>query len=107
MEEAIKKLSKMKNLTISYDGGTTKHVESIYTIHVTTPGSHQSYLIEGSEKFGLSHTGPQIKKEILKVFYMVYLWDSNSNSNILFRSWIALADRTSPGYHLTALETQS
>lgn len=71
-EEAIKKLSKMKNLTISYDGGTTKRVESIYTIHVTTPDSRQSYLIEGSEKSGLSHTGQQIAEEILKVFYMVY-----------------------------------
>ena len=70
-EEAIKKLSKMKNLTISYDGGTTKRVESIYTIHVTTPGSRQSYLIEGSEKSGLSHTGPQIAKEILKVLHAV------------------------------------
>jgi hypothetical protein len=78
-EEAIKKLSKMKNLTISYDGGTTKRVESIYTIHVTTPDSRQSYLIEGSEKSGLSHTGPQIAEEILKVFYAVYLWNLNSN----------------------------
>lgn len=68
-EEAIKKLSKMKNLTISYDGGTTKRVESIYTIHVTTPDTRQSYLIEGSEKSGLSHTGPQIAEEILKVFF--------------------------------------
>jgi len=31
------KLSKVKNLMISYDGGTTKAVKSIYTIHVTTP----------------------------------------------------------------------
>lgn len=69
-EEAIKKLSKIKNLTISYDGGTTKAVESIYTIHVTTPG-RRSYLIEGSEKSGISHTGPQIAKELLKVGYSI------------------------------------
>ena len=67
-EEAIKKLSKMKNLIISYDGGTTKHVESIYTIHVTTPDSRQSYLIEGSEKSGLSHTRPRIAKDIFEGF---------------------------------------
>ena len=69
-EEAIKKLLKIKNLTISYDGGTTKAVESIYTIHVTTP-SRRSYLIEGSEKSGISHTGPQIAKELLKVLYSI------------------------------------
>ena len=39
----------------------------------------KSYLIEGSEKSGLSHTGPEIAKEILKVFYFVYLWDLDSN----------------------------
>ena len=48
-EEDIQMLLKIKNLTISYDGGTTKVVESIYTIHVTPPQSQQAYLIEGSE----------------------------------------------------------
>ena len=70
-KEAIKKLSKIKNLTISYDGGTTKAVESIYTIHVITP-SHRSYLIEGSEKLGISHTGPQIAMELLKVLSVIH-----------------------------------
>lgn len=66
-EDVIQKLSKMKNLTISYDGGTTKAVESIYTIHVTAPGSRQAYLIEGSEKSGVSHTGAHIAELLLKV----------------------------------------
>ena len=78
-KEAIQKLSKMKNLTILYDGGTTKAVESIYTIHVTTPNSRQAYLIEGSEKSGLSHTGPQIAKELLKVMHVASFLDPNSN----------------------------
>ena len=70
-KEANKKLSKIKNLTISYDGRTTKAVEFIYTIHVTTPGC-RSYLIEGSEKLEISHTGLQIAKELLKVSSVIH-----------------------------------
>lgn len=66
-DEAIKKLTKMKNLTISYDGGTTKAVESIYTIHVTTPISREPYFITGDESSGVSHTGSHIAEKILEV----------------------------------------
>lgn len=45
------------------------------------------------QKYGLSHTEPQILKEILKDFYTVYLWNLKAKSNINLRSWIALADR--------------
>jgi hypothetical protein len=69
-EEEIKMLSKIKNLTISYDGGTTKAVESIYTIHVTTPRTQQAYLIEGNEASGVLHTRPQIANELFKVSSM-------------------------------------
>jgi hypothetical protein len=68
-ENNIQMLSKIKNLTISYDGGTTKAVESVYTIHVTTPQTWQVYLIEGSEASGVSHTGPQIAEELFKVSF--------------------------------------
>ena len=70
-EEKIRMLSKLKNLTISYDGGTTKAVESIYTIHVTTPRRRQAYLIEGNEASGVSHSGPQIAEELFKVLYIL------------------------------------
>jgi hypothetical protein len=70
-DEVIAKLSKIKNLTISYDGGTTKAVESIYTIHVTTPHTRQAYLIEGSEQSGVSHSGPHIADELFKVRLLI------------------------------------
>jgi hypothetical protein len=70
-EEEVQMLSKVKNLTISYDGGTTKAVESIYTIHVTTPRHRQAYLIEGNEASGVSHSGPQIANELFKVDFML------------------------------------
>ena len=68
-DEVITKLLKFKNLTISYDGGTTKAVESIYTIHVTTPNTWKTYLIEGNEQSGVSHSGPQIANELFKVCF--------------------------------------
>ena len=80
-EEKIQMLSKVKNLTISYDGGTTKAVESIYTIHVTTPRQRQAYLIEGNEASGVSHTGPQIANELFKVDFILHTNLCVSNAN--------------------------
>ena len=85
-EEAIQKLSKIKNLTISYDGSTTKAIKSIYTIHMTTPKSWEAYLIEGSEKLGVSHMGLQIANGLLKVSYITLL--SEFNFNLSLRLWI-------------------
>jgi len=78
-EEDIKMLTKIKNLTISYDGGTTKAVESIYTIHVSTPRTRQAYLIEGSKASGVSHTGTQIAEELFKVrLYYTFIFILNA-----------------------------
>lgn len=67
IDEATVHLKKLNNLTISFDGGTTRATKSIYTIHITTPQSCQAYLIEGSERSGESHTGKQIADKLLKV----------------------------------------
>jgi hypothetical protein len=42
-------------LTISYDGGTTKATESIYTIHITFGESSVSYFVLGDKSSGVSH----------------------------------------------------
>jgi len=102
-EEAIQKLSQIKNLTISYDGGTTKAIESIYTIHVTTPKSQEAYLIEGSEKSGVSHMGLQITTELLKVSYITLI--SDFNFNLSLRLWIELANKDFQAYHWIVLGT--
>lgn len=67
MDKAIAHHKKFNNLTISFNGGTTWATESIYTIHITTPQSHQAYLIDSSERSGESHTGKQIADKLLKV----------------------------------------
>lgn len=47
------------NLTITFDGNTTRAQESVYTVHVTTP-DRQVFLMEGHEASGLSHTAEHI-----------------------------------------------
>lgn len=64
---SIEKLKTLDNLTISYDGGTTKLVQSIYTVHVTTPDARESYLLAGDESSGLSHSAEYIVKLLKKI----------------------------------------
>ncbi|KAJ6512898.1 ribonuclease H-like domain-containing protein [Mycena sanguinolenta] len=67
---SIEKLKTYHNLTISYDGGTTKGHQSIYTVHVTTP-DRVAHLIKGDEASGFSHTGEHIKKVVMDVIRMI------------------------------------
>ncbi|KZV91751.1 hypothetical protein EXIGLDRAFT_647914 [Exidia glandulosa HHB12029] len=64
---AVDHLRTCDNLTISYDGGTVKIVQSVYTVHVTEPRSHESYFLRGDESSGLSHTGEYIRDLVLGV----------------------------------------
>ncbi|KAJ6624130.1 hypothetical protein B0H10DRAFT_1943334 [Mycena sp. CBHHK59/15] len=71
---ALEKLKKCYNLTISYDGGSTKGGQSIYTIHVTTADC-EPYLIKGNEALGVSHTGKQevvFARGIVGEFYLPF-----------------------------------
>ncbi|KAG1743283.1 uncharacterized protein EDB91DRAFT_1081218 [Suillus paluster] len=54
------------NLTITFDGNTTKLPESVYTIHVITP-VHWVFLVEGDESSEVSHTGAKIHEVLKKV----------------------------------------
>lgn len=58
------------NLTISYDGGTTKRPQSAYTVHFTTPDG-RSFLIEGEESSDSSHTGEHIAHMLLNAMDLV------------------------------------
>ncbi|QRV92571.1 hypothetical protein RhiJN_20589 [Ceratobasidium sp. AG-Ba] len=55
-QQSINALSQQDLLTLSFDGGTTRKHESIYTVHVTTPTTRDAYLMEGNEASGISHT---------------------------------------------------
>ncbi|KAJ7673239.1 ribonuclease H-like domain-containing protein [Mycena polygramma] len=63
---ATKELKTQYNLSLGYDGGTTRGKQSIYTFHVTTP-DREVYLMKGDEASGFSHTGEHIRTQILEV----------------------------------------
>lgn len=55
-KKQIAYLQTQENLTGTYDGGTTRRPQSIYTFHVTD-SSRRTFLIEGDESSTVSHTG--------------------------------------------------
>jgi hypothetical protein len=65
--QSIKVLSELSQLTLTFDGGTTRGGESVYTVHVTDPATREAYLIEGNEATGVSHTGEHIETVLDKV----------------------------------------
>ncbi|KAF8601985.1 hypothetical protein BDV93DRAFT_474979, partial [Ceratobasidium sp. AG-I] len=64
--ESIKRLSQLQNLTLSFDGGTTRGGESVYTVHVTDPLTREAHLVECSEETGVSHTAEHIRSVLDK-----------------------------------------
>jgi hypothetical protein len=70
--ESIKKLSQLNNLTLSFDGGTTRGGESVYTVHVTDPSTREAHLVECSEETGVSHTAEHIRGVLDKVCMRIY-----------------------------------
>ena len=106
-EEEIQMLSKVMNLNISYDGGTTKAVKSISMIHVTTPHLQQAYLIEGNEASGVSHSSPQIANETFKFDFMLFDCSLYQILICFSRLCITVARRIFQGYPHIALEIQN
>lgn len=70
-KESIRKLKGKRNLTISFDGATTRSAESIYTVHITTPDTREAHLITGDSASGVSHTGKHLFELLLRVSPLV------------------------------------
>ena len=64
--QVITELKQYENLTITFDGGTTRAMESVYTVHVTTP-DRQSFLVAGDKSSDVSHTGVHIHHVLREV----------------------------------------
>ena len=60
----LEHLRTCENLTLTFDGNTTKLPQSVYTVHVITPDC-RVFLVEGDESSAESHTGEKIH-EVLK-----------------------------------------
>jgi hypothetical protein len=67
---SIEYLKTCFHLTVSYDGGTTKLPQSVYTIHFTTPEG-QSVLIEGDNATAESATVEYISQALLRAMDLV------------------------------------
>ncbi|QRW12240.1 hypothetical protein RhiLY_11239 [Ceratobasidium sp. AG-Ba] len=59
-EASVRELSQHDHLTLSYDGGTTRKHESVYTVHITNPATREAHIMEGNEASGVSHTAEHI-----------------------------------------------
>jgi hypothetical protein len=60
-------LQKEENLTLTFDGNSTRKPQSIYTVHVTTK-NRDSYFVDGYEGSDERHTAAWVKDKVLKVF---------------------------------------
>ncbi|KAK7687035.1 hypothetical protein QCA50_009535 [Cerrena zonata] len=68
--QVIAELQRHENLTITFDGGTTRAMESVYTIHITTP-DRVSFLFEGNQSSDVSHTGKHLNHVLKDVIVAV------------------------------------
>ena len=55
----ISELQQEDNLSLTFDGNTTRLPQSVYTIHVITP-KRREYLFEGNEASDTSHTADHL-----------------------------------------------
>lgn len=62
----IKILKQLDNLTLTYDGGSTRKPQSVYTVHITTQ-DRRVFFIEGDEASRERHTAEHIKGLIVEV----------------------------------------
>jgi hypothetical protein len=66
-DKSIQHLRAKTHLTLTFDGATTRLIESIYTVHVTCPDTRQAHLLAGDEASSKSHTGEHILEVLIKV----------------------------------------
>ena len=95
------------DLTITFDGNTTKMPQSVYTVHVITP-AHRVFLVEGDESSEESHTGEKIYEVLRKVRIVRIVYHTTSmvpNRGFIFRLCCELDLNVLVELHLTILET--
>lgn len=68
-EKQIKILQGINNLTLTFDGNTTRKPHSIYTVHATTP-SRVTYFLDGHEGSSERHTQEWVTNKLLYVSYV-------------------------------------
>jgi hypothetical protein len=70
-KQQIDNLRSINNLTLTFDGNTTRKPHSIYTVHATTP-SRDTYFLDAHEGSDERHTADWIENKVLKVCTALY-----------------------------------
>jgi hypothetical protein len=70
-QQQIDNLRSINNLTLTFDGNTTRKPHSIYTVHATTP-SRDTYFLDAHEGSDERHTADWIENKVLKVCGALY-----------------------------------
>ena len=65
-EKQIAILREIDNLTLTFDGNTTRKPQSIYTVHATTP-SRVTYFLDGHEDSSEHHTQEWVTNKLAQV----------------------------------------
>ena len=68
--QQLKKLSEHDNLTLTFDGTSTRKPQSLYTVHATTP-DWVVYFLDGYEDSLARHTVGWVKDKIFKVCFFL------------------------------------
>lgn len=66
VEDSITTLKAYDDLTVTFDGATTRGQDSVYTMHIITP-DRQVFLIKGSSNSADSHTGEYLAGKLCEV----------------------------------------
>lgn len=66
-ENMVNLLRGEENLTITFDGNTTRKPQALWTTHATTPVTRQSYFLDAHEGSDERHTALWVKDKVLKV----------------------------------------
>ena len=65
-EKQIKILKELDDLTLTFDGTTTRKPHSVYTVHATTP-ARDTYFLDGHEGSNERHTLDWVTGKLMKV----------------------------------------
>ena len=74
-------LHDIDNLTLTFDGTSTRKPNSIYTAHATTP-SRESYFLDAHQGSGERHTTEWVTGKLLKVCTRYHLTLAHSHSSL-------------------------
>ncbi|KAG2339705.1 hypothetical protein BDR05DRAFT_951027 [Suillus weaverae] len=81
-QQQLKELKKQTNLTLTFDGTSTRKPQSLYTVHTTTP-DQTTHFLDGHEDSTASHTAAWTIYEVGEDKWAAICSDSTANITLL------------------------